>query len=128
MQSKPSITVRNINSLKRTYDDANDSNSYIQQQQQPNNNLNNHNTNNNINSNNNSPANSYKKSKIILQTASTSVTRHQPSDKFNAFGNFMTASLLDLPETKALELIERFTNEIVRALIENTGTIMDRDK
>lgn len=44
---------------------------------------------------------------------------HKPSDKFEAFGNFVTASLQDLPENKSLEIIEKFTNEIVRALIEN---------
>lgn len=44
---------------------------------------------------------------------------HRTSDKFEAFGNFVTASLQDLPETKSLEIIEKFTNEIVRALIEN---------
>lgn len=42
---------------------------------------------------------------------------HQTSDKFNAFGSFIASSLQDLPETKALEIIEKFTNEIVRALI-----------
>lgn len=44
---------------------------------------------------------------------------HKSSDKFEAFGNFVTASLQDLPENKSLEIIEKFTNEIVRALIEN---------
>lgn len=44
---------------------------------------------------------------------------HKASDKFEAFGNFVTASLQDLPENKSLEIIEKFTNEIVRALIEN---------
>lgn len=43
---------------------------------------------------------------------------HQTSDKFNAFGTFIASSLQDLPETKALEIIEKFTNEIVRALIQ----------
>lgn len=43
---------------------------------------------------------------------------HQSSDKFNAFGLFLTSSLLDMPENKALGLIEKFTNDIVRALID----------
>lgn len=43
---------------------------------------------------------------------------HQSSDKFSAFGSFITSSLLDLPEDKALHLVEKFTNELVRALIE----------
>lgn len=43
---------------------------------------------------------------------------HQSSDKFSAFGLFLTSSLLDMPENKALGLIEKFTNDIVRALID----------
>lgn len=41
-------------------------------------------------------------------------------DKFDAFGKFLSASLGELAETKALELIERFTSDIVKALIDNT--------
>lgn len=44
---------------------------------------------------------------------------HKASDKFEAFGNFVSASLQDLPENKSLEIIEKVTNEIVRALIQN---------
>lgn len=40
-----------------------------------------------------------------------------PTAKFEAFGNFVASSLTDLPETKALELIEKFTSELVRTLI-----------
>lgn len=53
---------------------------------------------------------------------------HQSSDKFNAFGMFLTSSLLDMPENKALGLIEKFTNEIVRALIDKTSTVTSGDE
>lgn len=53
---------------------------------------------------------------------------HQSSDKFNAFGMFLTSSLLDMPENKALGLIEKFTNEIVRALIDKTSTLTSGDE
>lgn len=43
---------------------------------------------------------------------------HQSSDKFNAFGAFLTSALLDMPEKRALELVEKFTNELVKALLD----------
>lgn len=42
---------------------------------------------------------------------------NSPTAKFEAFGNFVASSLTDLPETKALELVERFTSELVKALV-----------
>lgn len=42
---------------------------------------------------------------------------HHPSHKFEAFGSFVHNSLQDLPQEKALAMINRFTSEIVRALI-----------
>lgn len=36
--------------------------------------------------------------------------------KYNAFGNFVASSLLDLPQKMALELVEKFTSDIVKAL------------
>lgn len=41
---------------------------------------------------------------------------HHPSHKFEAFGSFLSNSLQDLPQHKALAMIDRFTSEIVRAL------------
>lgn len=42
----------------------------------------------------------------------------QPAhDKFRAFGQFVASSLIDLPEKSALELVEKFTREIVQTLI-----------
>lgn len=42
----------------------------------------------------------------------------QPAhDKFRAFGQFVASSLIDMPEKNALELVERFTREIVQTLI-----------
>lgn len=35
--------------------------------------------------------------------------------KFEAFGKFLSSSLIDLPEPTALHLIEKFTIELVRA-------------
>ncbi|XP_037036440.1 uncharacterized protein LOC119074416 [Bradysia coprophila] len=80
---KPSLTVRNINCLKRSLQDSADD----------------------------CPFREPKMPKLHKA--------HRTSDKFEAFGNFVTASLQDLPENKSLEIIEKFTNEIVRALIQN---------
>lgn len=45
-------------------------------------------------------------------------SRKEPShDKFHAFGQFMASSLIDMPEKNALELVEKFTIEIVQKLI-----------
>lgn len=50
-------------------------------------------------------------------------SRHRPTEKnpssakYQAFGNFISTSLIDLPEQNALELVEMFTSEIVKALI-----------
>lgn len=40
-----------------------------------------------------------------------------PMAKFEAFGNFVVSSLTELPERKALELVEKFTSDLVKALI-----------
>lgn len=45
-----------------------------------------------------------------------------PADKFDAFGNFIVSSLTDMPEKKALELVEKFTSEIVKALLSKEAT------
>lgn len=45
------------------------------------------------------------------------VKNHHPSHKFEAFGSFLNSSLQDLPPHKALAMIDRFTSEIVQALI-----------
>lgn len=36
--------------------------------------------------------------------------------KYNAFGSFVSSSLMDLPQKMALELVEKFTSDIVKAL------------
>lgn len=41
---------------------------------------------------------------------------HHSSHKFEAFGSFVNNSLQDLPQHKALAMVERFTSELVRAL------------
>lgn len=40
------------------------------------------------------------------------------SQKFDAFGKFMTSSLIEMPPEKALLLVEKFTSDIVKVLIE----------
>lgn len=47
--------------------------------------------------------------------------------KFEAFGSFIASSLIDLPEKNALELVERFTSEIVKTLIASKESIHDND-
>lgn len=42
---------------------------------------------------------------------------HHPCHKFEAFGTFVSDSLQDLPDVRALEMIDKFTSEIVQALI-----------
>lgn len=49
--------------------------------------------------------------RICLETT----TRVQ---KFDAFGKFVTSSLIELPSEKALKLVEKFTSDIVKVLIE----------
>lgn len=44
-------------------------------------------------------------------------SKNPSSAKFEAFGNFLASSLIDLPEKNALELVEKFTSEIVKTLI-----------
>ena len=50
----------------------------------------------------------------------TSRPRRSRCDKFEAFGNFVVSSLTDLPERKALELLEKFTGDIVQALLQSS--------
>ena len=38
--------------------------------------------------------------------------------KYTAFGNFISSSLMDLPASIALELVEKFTSDVVKALME----------
>lgn len=57
-----------------------------------------------------------------------STPKNPSSAKFEAFGTFVASSLIDLPETNALELVERFTSEIVRALITSKTTSTTPDK
>lgn len=54
--------------------------------------------------------------------------KNPSSAKFEAFGTFIASSLIDLPETNALELVERFTSELVKALIASKTTAITPDK
>ncbi|XP_055904297.1 uncharacterized protein LOC129940082 isoform X2 [Eupeodes corollae] len=49
-----------------------------------------------------------------------STTRVQ---KFDAFGKFVTSSLIELPPDKALKLVEKFTSDIVKVLIEKNHSM-----
>lgn len=53
----------------------------------------------------------------LAQPAVAAPRIRTPADKFDAFGNFIVSSLTDLPERKALELVEKFTCDIVKALL-----------
>lgn len=57
-----------------------------------------------------------------------STPKNPSSAKFEAFGTFVASSLIDLPETNALELVERFTSEIVKALITSKTPAITPDK
>lgn len=39
------------------------------------------------------------------------------SEKFEAFGKFLSTSLCDLSENKALELVQKFTSDLVKAFL-----------
>lgn len=61
-----------------------------------------------------------------MSTHNQSYKRQMPKNpsaaKFEAFGHFIGSSLIDLPEKDALELVEKFTCEIVRTLIASKDT------
>lgn len=64
-----------------------------------------------------------------MSTQNHSYKRSTPkipsSAKFEAFGHFIASSLIDLPEKDALELVEKFTSDLVRTLIAaKTATVM----
>lgn len=50
------------------------------------------------------------------------------SEKFEAFGKFLSTSLCDLPENKALELVQKFTNDLVKAFISPDEKVNDAHK
>lgn len=55
--------------------------------------------------------------------------KNPSSAKFEAFGHFMASSLIDLPEKDALELVEKFTSELVKTLIASkTDATVSPDK
>lgn len=58
-----------------------------------------------------------------------STPKNPSTAKFEAFGHFIASSLIDLPEKDALELVEKFTSDLVRTLIAaKTVTVMpDRE-
>lgn len=67
----------------------------------------------------NSMINADSESQSSLQHPSSFHPKYYQSSmaKFEAFGNFVVSSLTDLPEPRALELVEKFTSDLVKALI-----------
>lgn len=55
-------------------------------------------------------------------------SKNPSSAKFEAFGRFVSSSLIDLPEKNALELVEKFTSEIVKSLIASKATAATHGK
>lgn len=51
------------------------------------------------------------------QSYKRTLPKNPSSAKFEAFGKFVASSLIDLPEKNALDLVEKFTSEIVKTLI-----------
>lgn len=62
------------------------------------------------------------------QSYKRTTPKNPSSAKFEAFGHFIASSLIDLPEKNALELVEKFTSEIVRTLIAAKTTAPTPDK
>lgn len=67
-----------------------------------------------------------------MSTHNQSYKRQTPKNpsaaKFEAFGQFIGSSLIDLPEKDALELVEKFTCEIVRTLIASKDSAATAEK
>lgn len=125
-QHRPTISIRRLDTLRSDYADSTSTNYHKkqqqllqqqQQQQQHTQQQRNHRTSNNQSS---------------LQTDNDSAVSVAPTPpkqarlnareyKYTAFGNFISSSLLDLPPSTALELVERFTSDIVRVLMENAN-------
>lgn len=64
------------------------------------------------------------------QSYKRSSSKNPSAAKFEAFGQFIASSLIDLPEKNALELVEKFTSEIVKTLItsKSAATNTNADK
>lgn len=65
---------------------------------------------------------------IHNQSYKRAPSKNPSAAKFEAFGQFISSSLIDLPEKNALELVEKFTSEIVKTLIASkTTTNLDNE-
>lgn len=108
MQHSPGVTLRNINALKDhpssgMNGDGDGGGGDISR------------INNNISSNRHIDCES--RSSLHHPSSFHPKYYRSPIAKFEAFGNFVVSALTDLPEPKALELVEKFTSDLVRALI-----------
>lgn len=112
MQNTPNVTLRNINALKEHQPTVNgdgssggggpaDGSSSSRK----------------INLNSIMHADSESQSSLQHPSSFHPKYYRSPIAKFEAFGNFVVSSLTDLPEPRALELVEKFTSDLVRALI-----------
>uniref|UniRef100_A0A1A9UTL2 MADF domain-containing protein n=1 Tax=Glossina austeni TaxID=7395 RepID=A0A1A9UTL2_GLOAU len=70
---------------------------------------------------------SYQCTQPAFSAGEPSQTTHQKEPclssrelRYAAFGNFVSSSLQDLPQNAALELVEKFTSEIVKSLLEKS--------
>uniref|UniRef100_A0A905ATH8 MADF domain-containing protein n=1 Tax=Glossina morsitans morsitans TaxID=37546 RepID=A0A905ATH8_GLOMM len=70
---------------------------------------------------------SYQCTQPAFSAGESSQTTHQKEPclssrelRYAAFGNFVSSSLQDLPQNAALELVEKFTSEIVKSLLEKS--------
>ncbi|XP_012157970.1 G-box-binding factor isoform X2 [Ceratitis capitata] len=87
--------------------------------------------NNNFNNSNHNIENMNSKSNALRQKEAATVLAPRPAynlqvnrrcltnseQKYAAFGDFVSSSLLELPATCALQLVEKFTSEVVRVLL-----------
>lgn len=61
------------------------------------------------------------------QSYKRATPKNPTTAKFEAFGQFVASSLIDLPETDALELVQRFTSDLVKSLIASKTANIDAD-
>lgn len=109
-QQHPTISIRRLDTLRSDFADSSSTihhkkQQYQQHQQQQ--------SRNHYNSQNDND------SAISAAPAAKRPCLNAREYKYTAFGDFISSSLLDLPPSIALELVEKFTSDIVRVLMAN---------
>ncbi|XP_065354397.1 putative cyclin-dependent serine/threonine-protein kinase DDB_G0272797/DDB_G0274007 [Calliphora vicina] len=128
-QHRPTISIRRLDTLRSDYADSTSTNYHkkqqlLQQQQQQ---QQQHQHQHQAQLQRNHRTSNHQSSLQTDNDSAVSVAPPPPKQarlnareyKYTAFGNFISSSLLDLPPSTALELVERFTSDIVRVLMEN---------